>query len=144
MSNLKAQELKIVTQDQVLEMLNKTPDSGYIVFNFWATWCPPCLDELEYFYKADTALKGENYTFVFVSLDPERSQKSTARFIKKMGIPGVHYLMQQDSIAKFIEAADPTWQGSIPFTILIHKNGKKSHEGAFFSYKDLWNFIRFD
>lgn len=143
-SPLKSQNIQIVSQDKVLEMLKKRPDSGYIVYNFWATWCPPCLDELEYFIKADTTLRGENYTFVFISLDPERSVKSTSRFVRKMGLPGEQYLMNQDSIAQFMQSADEHWQGAIPFTILVSKDGQKSHEGAFMNFKDLWNFIRFD
>lgn len=144
LKQLSAQELKQVTQDQVLAMLNETPDSGYIVFNFWATWCPPCIDELPYFIKADTTLRGENYTFVFVSLDPERTFKSTARYIKKLGIPGTHYLMQQDSVAQFLNSVDPNLQGAIPFTVLVSNTGRKTHEGAFNTFKELWNFIRFD
>lgn len=59
-----AQEIPVIKYRDLKVMETKRNDTTY-VFNFWATWCSPCVKELPHF---ETALKnfkdekGKNYS----------------------------------------------------------------------------------
>lgn len=45
---------------------------GSVVFlNFWATWCPPCVDELPVMDALNQRYKAKNFTMVGVSVDDD-------------------------------------------------------------------------
>jgi len=90
---------------------------GKVVFlNFWATWCPPCRDEMPGMESLYTALKGEDFEMLAVSTD--RASKSTvSQFISNRGFT-------------FPVLLDPSGKASIPYgisgiptTFIIDKRG---------------------
>src|SRR5262245_61519597 len=45
---------------------------GDLVFlNFWATWCPPCVDEMPEMELLNRAFKGRKFQMVLVSVDSD-------------------------------------------------------------------------
>jgi thiol-disulfide isomerase/thioredoxin len=140
--HVNAQAIRSVPPDSILQIIDKLPDSGTVVINFWATWCKPCVQELPYFKKADSLLKGENITFIFVSFDMPSKAKSVQQYIKKMNLSGTHYLISSPDLDRFINQVEKSWQGMIPYTIVLTKDDRKNHEGSFETFKELWNFIR--
>lgn len=139
----KAQTIMVVSPDTVVKIINSLPDSGTVVINFWATWCRPCVEELPYFIKADTMLKGENTTFIFVSFDMASRVETVGKFVSKQKMPGAHFLVNvTNEMNEFIEKVDPKWEGVIPYTIVLTHEGRKNHEGSFASFRELWGFIR--
>lgn len=57
---------------------------GNIVFiNFWATWCPPCLQEMPYMEALNQKLKAKSFTMVAVSVD--RSWSDIVSFFSNQG-----------------------------------------------------------
>ena len=40
-----------------------------VVLNFWATWCPPCVEEMPSLVNLQSRLKGTDVTVVAVSID---------------------------------------------------------------------------
>jgi len=137
-----AQTIRAISPDSVLNIINDYPDSGLVVINFWATWCGPCVGELPYFIKADSLLKGENITFIFVSFDVPGKIQSVQKYLDKRKLPGAHYLINSADLNTFIDKVNKQWEGSIPYTIVLNQNDRKTHEGSFETFKDLWSFIR--
>ena len=52
-----------------------------VVLNFWATWCPPCVDEMPSLVQMQKQLKERGVTVLAVSLDDDARQYRT--FLEK-------------------------------------------------------------
>jgi peroxiredoxin len=53
-----------------------------VLVNIWATWCPPCVDEMPSMEKLYQLLNGENFEILAVSIDT-KGRKVVAPFMKK-------------------------------------------------------------
>lgn len=65
-----------------------------LVINFWATWCPPCREEIPFFNKLSTIYSSQGVKFVGVSLDQELETIQT--FTKTMPINYTSGLFTED------------------------------------------------
>ena len=54
-----------------------------ILLNFWATWCPPCRDEIPAFIRLHTELKHQGFAVVGIAID--KAEKISA-FEQEVGI----------------------------------------------------------
>jgi cytochrome c biogenesis protein CcmG, thiol:disulfide interchange protein DsbE len=52
-----------------------------VVLNFWASWCPPCVDELPSLMQLQTALQNKGVVVVGVSVDAEAADYQ--KFLKE-------------------------------------------------------------
>lgn len=56
----------------------------YVLLNFWATWCPPCIQETPSLNQLHQELSGENFIVLGVSVDEEREAYDA--FLDRFGI----------------------------------------------------------
>ncbi len=90
-----------------------------VLIDFWASWCGPCRKELPNVKRCYEKYKSKGFEIYGVSLDKERDEWIEA--ISKEGLtwPQVSDLKFWESEAVRIYAVQ-----SIPFTVLIDKDGK--------------------
>lgn len=92
----------------------------YLLIDFWATWCAPCVAEMPYLHEAYREYEGKGLDILSLSLD--RSSVAVERFLEKQGnIPWRHAVLDsiyENSIAKTFEVA------AIPKAILVDPNGE--------------------
>ena len=86
-----------------------------VVLNFWATWCPPCVEEMPSLVQMQQMLKAKGVTVLAVSVDVD--QDSYHRFLKDHG---VNLLSVRDGDQKS-NALYGTFK--FPETYIIDRNG---------------------
>jgi peroxiredoxin len=68
------------------KMVSLSDYKGKVVLvNIWATWCPPCVDEMPSMEKLYRKFKGKNFEILAVSID-EPGLKAVAPFMKKSNL----------------------------------------------------------
>jgi len=55
-----------------------------VVVNFWATWCPPCVEEMPSLERLHRALAGEGLVVLGVSVDEDGA--ALERFVARAGV----------------------------------------------------------
>jgi peroxiredoxin len=88
------------------------------VFSFWATWCAPCINELEAMHKKYATWKESlNVEIIAVSIDDSKTQKRVKPFLKGKGWT---YNVLLDSNQELKRALSIV---NVPYTIVL-KNSK--------------------
>ncbi|MBI1771316.1 MAG: TlpA family protein disulfide reductase [Burkholderiales bacterium] len=98
----------------------------FLVVNFWATWCAPCVQEMPELSAMQQELKGKSVQILGLGID---SPTNIADFAKKYKIsyPLVAAGMEGSELSRQLGNAG----GGLPFTVLINGEGKvvKSYLG---------------
>jgi len=72
-------------------------DDKYLLVNFWATWCRPCLREMPSLVELEKSLSDQNIEFIYVSdEDPVR----VAEFTRAQDL-GIESFIMRNSIEVF-------------------------------------------
>ena len=100
------------------------------IYNFWATFCLPCLEEVPYFQQLVKKYDSLGVRLVFISLDPSENypQKLKSFTTKHNFKYPVKFLDETDADA-FCPAVDKNWSGAIPATLFI--NNKSGYRKFF-------------
>ncbi len=86
-----------------------------VLLNFWATWCPPCKDEIPSIENLASTMKGKNFTVMAVSIGETRATVSSFISERKMNYP-VYLDPKRSLVAEYASRGIPT-------TYVLDKNG---------------------
>lgn len=129
------------TYEDIAPLLESDNDTTY-VFNFWATWCGPCVKELPYYEalhdKYVVEKEGKLIKVILVSLDFEKQiERKLIPFLNKEKINSEVVLLLDPKPHRWIDKVHPEWSGAIPIT-LIRKGQKTAfYEKVFHSLEEL-------
>jgi thiol-disulfide isomerase/thioredoxin len=125
------------------KMLNKQDDT-IRVYNFWATWCRPCIQELPSFEQLNQNYHDKKVKVVLVSLDfTSQYEKLLIPFVKKNQIKSQVMLLDYADADGWIDKVSEKWSGAIPATKIIdHKSGTDNFYEKQFTYPELENIIK--
>lgn len=91
------------------------------VFSFWATWCTPCISELDEFNDLQVEWKKEiNFEIIAVSIDDSRTQKRVKPMINGKGWDFQILLDSNQDLKRALTIVN------VPYTMIV-KNGEIVH-----------------
>ncbi len=106
-------------------------DSIYI-FNFWATYCAPCIKEIPYFEQVGKAYASQKVKIILVSLDLKSQVTSRViPFIKRQKINSEVILLNDPDANAWIDKVNPSWDGAIPATLIVKGDRREFFEKSF-------------
>jgi peroxiredoxin len=105
-----------VRADNGLTVSPRSFGGKVLVLNFWATWCPPCVEETPSLVAFADAYRGKGVVVLGVSVD--KSQKNYENFIRRFRVT---FLTSRDPEAKI---SDLFGTYIYPETYVIDRNGK--------------------
>ncbi len=92
-----------------------------VLVDFWATWCPPCREEIPNVVSAFEKFKGQGFEVVSISLDEEDGRAKLDAFIRKNKMNWRHVF---DGKGWGAEVAKLYGIRAIPFMMLVGRDGK--------------------
>ena len=115
---------KFAAPDFTVKDLNGNPVSlsdfrgRPVLFNLWATWCPPCREEMPSMEKLYTKLKDEGFVILAASSTLSNDKLADVQSYAKKNNFSFHVLFDAE------EAIDYSYfTGSIPTSYIIDKDG---------------------
>ena len=87
-----------------------------VLINFWATWCPPCREEIPNLITLQDQYRDSGFTILGV--DVGESKAKVSNFVKKFGINYPVVLDSQMAVAMRYNVV------GIPTSILVNSEGK--------------------
>jgi peroxiredoxin len=85
-----------------------------IMLNFWATWCPPCKEEMPVMEKYFKQASSEKVVILAVNIDPQYNVK---KFVTEMGVSFPVLLDEKDEVNSTYQIL------TIPTTYFIDEKG---------------------
>lgn len=90
-----------------------------VLLNFWATWCPPCRQEIPLFIELQNRYAQHGLQIVGISVD---NPEAIARYWQEMRIN--YPLLIADETTYELMAAYGNRQGGLPYSVLIAADGR--------------------
>lgn len=116
---------------------------GPTIFNFWATFCKPCMAELPYFQELSKKYQGAGVHLILVSLDLPETYSKIKTFAAKHKITAPIVFLEETNADIFCPAVDEEWSGVIPASLLVnHKTGYRKFFEEQLKKEDLEKEIR--
>jgi thiol-disulfide isomerase/thioredoxin len=130
--------LESISAEKV-KKLRENKTKKYRLINVWASYCGPCVHEFPELVKTARKFALRNFELVTISLDDIKDTESVKIFLEKQNVivpkkilpslkeekrNGNAYIYSSVSIDALASVLDLSWDGSVPFTILIEPGGK--------------------
>jgi peroxiredoxin len=119
--------------------LRKGGTGNVRLYNVWATWCAPCVEEFPELVSISRRFDMRNFEFISISMDKPADLAKAKEFLEKQGA-GLSgrlrksvkaegrttnsYLFTGGSMEDLMKDLDPEWPGGIPHSVLVDVDGK--------------------
>lgn len=114
-----AQQAEIIKLKEFQKEL-AAPSEKILVYNFWATWCAPCIVEIPEFEKVNMNDKDVKITLVSMDMDLNPDPQKVYNFINRKKIQSRVVILDAVDPNSWIHTIDENWSGALPATLIIN------------------------
>lgn len=119
-----AEPVKLIKPSDYKNRIVAPRKGRVLLVNFWATWCDPCREEMPALAAASRKFGAGELAVVLVSTDPGKAaSRDVPKFLAAEKVTFVSYLAKSHDPQAFIDAADPVWDGTLPYTLVYDRTG---------------------
>lgn len=115
--------LQAIDLDGIKTLLKNESDNLRLI-NFWATWCGPCVAEFPDLVEINFIYRHRNFEMITIAIDYPVDTLQTLKFLQKNHSSCKNYLFDRGKVYDLIEAVNPSWNGTIPYTLLLQPGGE--------------------
>ncbi len=124
--NNEAADLIVVSPSELRRRLTKKGEK-YRLVNVWATWCAPCVEELDELVTIHRMYRKRHFELITVSADELANASNAEKVLKEKHCSATNVIVNAKNRDQLFDAVDPEWKGAIPYTVLIDPDGKVVH-----------------
>jgi thiol-disulfide isomerase/thioredoxin len=125
---VRAQSLPRVTARELSQRI-QSPGDRVRIYNFWATWCAPCVKEMPLFENFQRAHPEVEMVFVSLDLNLDADPTKVVRFITRKKIESEVILLDEADPNSWIDLIEKKWSGALPATLVVNpKSGVRVFE----------------
>jgi thiol-disulfide isomerase/thioredoxin len=95
-----------------------------LVVDFWATWCPPCVEELPRLVVLARRYRSRGIRLITVSCDDPEQELRARKFLDQARAPSERYIQRPRDTNAFINAVDSAWSGALPGVFVYRVNSE--------------------
>lgn len=96
------------------------------IYNFWATWCAPCVKEMPLFERYRQTHPEIELVFVSLDLNLDPDPAKVSRFVSRKKLESEVVLLDEADPNSWIDLIEKKWSGALPATLVVNpKNGKR-------------------
>ena len=126
---LSGQDVEVVKFSDLQKKMLYT-EAPLTVFNFWATWCAPCIKELPHFDALES--ENKNIKVYLVSIDFQSELDRVKKFVTNRSLQSDVLFLDEKDPDDYMGKVSNDWTGAIPATLFVTDLGKTYfHEKAF-------------
>jgi peroxiredoxin len=114
-----------------IKRLLKNDTDKLRVINCWATFCGPCRAEFPDLIDTHHMYRNRDFELITISFDPADKGEAVLKFLQEQKASTQNFHYRGENVYDGIEAVGGTWDGGIPYTLVIKPGGEViySHTG---------------
>lgn len=116
-------QLRPVDEEEYRKVLAEH-QGNIVVVDFWATWCPPCVESFPDLVDLSSEFRDKEVTVIGASVDFPGSEEEVKEFLRTHEADFPQLFVEAENSDDFIASVSPQWDGGVPAVFVYDREGE--------------------